>query len=84
MNEQRQKVWDKAVDTLASMCIDDKMGNGSTKEAFVVTLRLFANNMEELIVKDRTDECQRGMKVFENEGLIPEYVVVPDGLTKLL
>ena len=51
MNDQLKtsEVWDRAVDTLASMCLADKMGNGPTKDAFILTLRLYANEMEKLI-----------------------------------
>lgn len=42
-------VWARAVDTLASMCVSEKMGRGPTKEAFVFTLRLYADEMEKLI-----------------------------------
>jgi len=43
------KRWELAVDTLASMCIADKLGNGPTKEAFILTLRTYADEMEKLI-----------------------------------
>lgn len=42
-------VWSQAVNTLASMCIADKIGTGPTKEAFILTLRLYADEMEKLI-----------------------------------
>lgn len=44
-----QDVWDRAVVTLANMCIDEKIGRGPTKEAFILTLRLYADYMEETL-----------------------------------
>lgn len=41
--------WNAAVDTLASMCMADKMGRGPTKWGFILTLRLYADEMEKLI-----------------------------------
>lgn len=49
MSDKRQATWDRAVDTLASMCVADKMGNGPTKAAFVLTLQVYANEMATLI-----------------------------------
>lgn len=43
------EVWDRAVDTLASMCIADKLGKGPTKDAFILALRIYADQMERLL-----------------------------------
>jgi len=43
------ETWDRAVDTLASLCLAEKMGQGPTKAAFILTLRTYADQMEKLI-----------------------------------
>ena len=48
------KVWDRAVDTLASMCLSEKIGTGPTKQAFIMTLRMYADEMEKLIQPNQT------------------------------
>lgn len=42
-------VWNRAVSTIQNMCLADMMGVGPTKEAFVMTLRLYADEMEKLL-----------------------------------
>ncbi len=44
-----QSTWARAVETLANMCISDQIGRGPTREAFILTLRFYADEMEKLI-----------------------------------
>lgn len=41
--------WDAAIDTIASMCISYKLGNGPSKETIISTLRIYADGLERLI-----------------------------------
>lgn len=43
-----ENIWERAVDTLASMCIGYKMGKGPTKESFISTLKIYADNLEKV------------------------------------
>lgn len=52
----KSEIWNNAVDTLASMCISDKLGTGPTKEAFILTLRLYADEMEKLIIQENKEK----------------------------
>ena len=46
---ERTNKWNRAVETLASMCVSDMTGRGPTKGAFILTLRNYADEMEKLI-----------------------------------
>lgn len=48
--------WDTAVNTLASMCVSYQLGKGPTKEAFISTLRIYADEMEKLIEQENKHE----------------------------
>lgn len=45
------------METLASMCLDYKLGRGNTKKAFVQTLRIYAEEMEKLIKPEPNQEA---------------------------
>ena len=49
MTPTNKQTWNAAVETLMSMCVADQTGNGPTPEAFIMTLRTYANCMEELL-----------------------------------
>lgn len=78
-------IWKQAVDTLASMCLDDKMGRGPTKEAFVSNLRMYAGKMGVLL---QGPEQAKTPAVGSATGLYtPEQVAyvagLPDDLASL-
>jgi hypothetical protein len=58
MTTNDKTVWRRAVKALAGMCVADEMGIGPTKEAFIMTLRVYADEME----KDMLAERERVMK----------------------
>lgn len=58
MNELPEEIWNKAVRTLYGMCLADMENSGPTKRAFVMTLRVYANNMEKLLKPDKAQAAQ--------------------------
>lgn len=69
MTESQQDKWNRAVDTLASMCLSDKMGSGPSKMAFIFTLRLYAQEMERLLQPEEAEA-----PVCQSEGKEPEDI----------
>lgn len=54
-DEKAEQTWQTAVDTLASMCIAEKTGMGPTKRAFILTLRVYAEQMEPLLAPENDE-----------------------------
>lgn len=50
-------MWETAVDTLLSMCLDYKIGRGNTKKAFVLTLKIYSDEMDKLIKPEPGQEA---------------------------
>lgn len=46
--DKESEGWNKAVNTLASMCVAYLAGRGPTKAAFIHTLRMYADGLEAL------------------------------------
>lgn len=46
------KAWNRTVDALSRMRMADRLGRGRTKRAFVLTPRLYADELEKLIPKE--------------------------------
>jgi len=66
-------IWDRAVDTLASMCVADKMGSGPTKKAFILTLQTYAREMGKLIQpSEALPRLQISDVRWEYEDQLPE------------
>lgn len=64
--------WSRAVDTLGSMCISDKMGNGPTRGAFIMTLRLYADEMGKLIQPPPKMDLHEALKQRVEEDVLIE------------
>jgi hypothetical protein len=56
MSKRDKKIWLSAVEALSVMCVYELTGKGPTKEAFILTLRMYADNMEKLLTKEPNNE----------------------------
>lgn len=54
-DEKAEQTWQTAVDTLTDLCIAEKTSTSPTRRAFILTLRVYADNMEPLLAPENDE-----------------------------